>query len=61
MTGRKPSPTPEGAELAALKARVDQALQLADEAFRNSRGNRQLADLACDIRLIFGAITAGRR
>ncbi len=48
---RRPSPTPD-TELVALKAAVDQILQLADEAFRNSRGNRQLADLACDIRLI---------
>ncbi len=55
----RPSPSPN-AELVALKAAVDQILQLANEAFRNSRGNRQLADLACDIRLIL-APKAGRR
>ncbi len=49
----RPQPTTDrDTELVALKAAVDQVLQLANEAFRNSRGNRQLADLACDIRLI---------
>jgi Streptomyces sporulation and cell division protein, SsgA len=44
-------PVPPDVELAAMRARVDQVLALVDDAFRRHGANRQLCDLALDVRL----------
>ncbi len=62
MTSRRPGPTTDTeARLAALQARVDQALQLVTDAFRAHPGNRQVTDLCCDVRNALAAQPVGRR
>ncbi len=60
---RRPSPTPDldprDAELAQLRAAVDQVLTLCQDTFRSASHNQQLVDFVLDVRNRL-ALTKGR-